>query len=141
MNCEYFCRKKTLTANEVEKAQIFFSNGDFFTLTKKETDYDDVVYTITVVEESYVLKAKLEYINDVPTVVGKVNPTEDGVLCIAMYDDEVLMTKDFCDVSKGVHFTANIPVRYDYDTVKVMLWKDKKSMTPLCEAVEIDLTE
>ena len=36
MNCEYFCRKKTLTANEVEEAQIFFSNGDFFTLTKKE---------------------------------------------------------------------------------------------------------
>ena len=31
-----FLQKKTLTANEVEEAQIFFLNGDFFTLTKKE---------------------------------------------------------------------------------------------------------
>ena len=36
MNCEYFCEKKTLIANGVEEAQIFFLNGDFFTLTKKE---------------------------------------------------------------------------------------------------------
>ena len=36
MNCEYFCKKKSFVANKVEEAQIFFSNGDFFTLTRKE---------------------------------------------------------------------------------------------------------
>ena len=36
MNCEYFCKKRTFVANEVEEAQVFFSNGDFFTLVKEE---------------------------------------------------------------------------------------------------------
>lgn len=36
MNCEYFCNKKSFAAGEVEEAQIFFTNGDFFALAKKE---------------------------------------------------------------------------------------------------------
>ena len=33
MNCEYFCKKKSFVADEVEKAQIFFANGDFSRLS------------------------------------------------------------------------------------------------------------
>lgn len=36
MNCEYFCKKKSFIAKEIEQAQIFFTNGDYFTLTKTE---------------------------------------------------------------------------------------------------------
>ena len=36
MNCEYFCKKKSFASESVEEAQIFFANGDFFTLAKKE---------------------------------------------------------------------------------------------------------
>lgn len=36
MNSEYFCKKKSLNPREIEMAQIFFANGDFVTLSKKE---------------------------------------------------------------------------------------------------------
>ena len=36
VNCEYFCKKMSFVSNKLEQAQIFFTNGDFFTLIKEE---------------------------------------------------------------------------------------------------------
>ena len=36
MKCEYFCKKKSFDPRKIEEAQVFFSNGDFVTLSKGE---------------------------------------------------------------------------------------------------------
>lgn len=36
MKGEYFCKKHTVVAKNVQEAQIFFANSDYFTLNKKE---------------------------------------------------------------------------------------------------------
>ena len=64
MNCEYFCPKKSFAVGEVEKAQIFFANGDFFTLSKKEIADVSVVFydELRVGERGYCPVAKREYL-------------------------------------------------------------------------------
>ena len=48
MNCEYFCKKNIFEPRKIEMAQIFFANGDFMTLKKREiidlaiTFYDEL---------------------------------------------------------------------------------------------------
>lgn len=44
MGCQYCCPKKAFRANDVSMAQVFFANGDFFTLSKKEIVELDVQF-------------------------------------------------------------------------------------------------
>jgi hypothetical protein len=85
MNLEYFCKKKTFDIREIEEAQIFFSNGDFFTLSKTEivdvaiTFYDE----LRVGESGFCPIAKSGFTqNDCDYISGYAQEQKDGSILI-----------------------------------------------------------
>ena len=120
MNCEYFCKKKTLIANGVEEAQIFFLNGDFFTLTKKEIlevsikFYDELCVGergFCAVAKSGFLKCKIngknhrgnqllyedkEYGKDIKTYLENRCVKEGGIRYMRLFDENHWYVPFYC---------------------------------------------
>lgn len=105
------------------------------TLTKKETDHDNGVYTLMVMEEI------TPEITPVVTVSGgeivvktNIAASREAVLCVAVYEGDMLKFAKKVDITGEASVTVSTNVAGD--RVKVMLWDNEENMKPLCNEYE-----
>ena len=114
----------------VEYTVQLYGGCEYFELTKSLPGEEDVNYEISIGPPEVLAFKIFGYIS------GSVSAAEKCVLYVAWYENGILKQTKTIEMEPGWTELPTEELKADttWDTVELMLWKDRKSMIPMCES-------